>query len=723
MFNLRRAFRILASILVGASMLVPVTQAAFSDVSGGEFATYILDLEAKGIVSGSNGLFFPRNNLTRGEMAKIVVLANNMTVDTSGSQRFPDVSSSNTFYVYVQTLANRGIVGGYADGTFRPSNNISRGEFSKMIVGAFAFMTNTAGGPHFSDVPTSQTFYVHVETLYNLNVISGYNAFTFGVNDYVTREQMAKIVSRSLMSKAGTLPPRAPAVGVIKKEFPLAFNYVLPRAHVEPNTARTRFELTVERFPRLAGGFMYELWVKDSAGLHSAGRFNVRDGVSLADERGIAISANFNFPMDFADATDIAISIEPNGDENSTPGATMVVKGRIDHSGDIFDVDFATGFLSSDARAYITATGTSNNILNIDFPTLPDIRSIGWSYEAWYVTENAFGHDVHNTAGVFSGAGGRMTFRSVQLPVDLLTVDRVMVSVEPNPDDSDAPSGIIPWSGDVPVTTTTTTGGSTSDSDLYKGLTTSMTTKSIRDRTMMETDASAEIIVQAYAGSPELADGEKQAIVIKVSDLDGNPIGDLDLTLSRVEGPSGNFSDPVEIGNWSGVYVGTYEADDPVTTTDNVVIRVQPDSGETVDVPMIEVEFKASSSSDNMGSPSHMEIDVTQKKMTIDENDPDLQNAEMVVVGAVQDNNDRGITDVLSSKLSLSAGSNTISGTVKGNVKTWKFDDNFFNVDSETSDITVSEDFVVQLIPSGSDGWTPLISTEYTVDCEFIAEI
>jgi len=439
----------------------------------------------------------------------------------------------------------------------------------------------------------------------------------------------------------------------------------------------------------------------------------------LAGKTNDNISANFNFPVAFEDATEMAISIEPNGDSNATPGNTMVVKGSVEHSDDIFDLDFATGFISSNARAYVTATGTSNNILNIDFPNLPNIQTIGWVYEAWYVIENEdTGRDMNSTAGTFHGSGGRMLFKRGALPVDLLTVNSVMVSIEPNPDDSDAVSGIIPWSGDVPTTTTSPT--DTTDEDLYEGLTTSMTSKSIRDRTEMEVDENDKVIVQAYAGSPDLADGEKQAIVVKVSNLDGEPIGDLDLELSRIQGPSGNLSDPQEIGNMTGVYVGTYDADDDIGTSGTVILRVQGDSSEDLDIPPVEVSFEASSS-EQLGSPRRMEIDVTREKLVIDENDSDLQNAEMAVIAGVQDSSDRGITDVLGSQLSLISNSDVLSGTVKGNVKTWKLDDNFFDVDGEDEDITVSQDFVLQLIPGSGDGWSPMISTEYEVECEFIA--
>ncbi len=718
MVTLRVRARFLSLALIISVMIAPFAQAAFSDVSGGEFASYVSDLEMKGIVSGTNGLFYPKRNLTRGELAKVLVKAANLPINNTGGQRFPDVPVGSTFYDYVMTLVNIGTISGYPDGTFKPSNFVTRGEFSKMTVGSFSFSTSTTGGPHFNDVPPSQTFYVQVETLYNLNIVSGYNAVMFGVNDYLNREQMAKILSRAMMSKAGTLPPRAPTVGTIKKEFPLTFNYVFPRAHIDVNDAETRFTLSVERFPRLAGGFMYEMWVKDDTGLHSVGRFNVRDGISIVDNRGIAITPNFNFPGEFDATTDMEISIEPNGDTNTTPGVTRVARGKVEHDGVVFDLDFPVGYVNNNSRAYITGTGTNNNILNIDMPMLPDVRSIGWSYEAWYMVGS-----TTNTAGTFNGNGGRTLFKSLELPVDLLTVKSVMVSLEPNPDDSDAPSGIIPWNGDVPGSTSTSTSGSTSaDADLYKGLTTSMTTKSIRDRTVMETDTGEKVIVQAYAGSPALADGEKQAIVVKVSNLDGEPIGDLDLKLSRVEGPAASFSDPQEVGNMTGVYIGTYETEDPVATSDTVVVRVQSDSGEDVEIPDVDVEFDVSSS-DQLGSPRRMEVDVTREQLVLDENDSELQNAEMLVVAGIQDSNDRGITDVLSSKLSLIADGDVLSGTIKGNVKSWKLDDGFFDLDGEDSDITVHQDFVLQLIPSGSDGWSPLISTEYEVEGKFIAEI
>ena len=61
--------------------------------------------------------------------------------------QFSDVPEGSTFYVYVRCLACRGIVSGYGDGTFRPNNNVTRGQLSKIVSNAAGF-----GIPRRSDV-------------------------------------------------------------------------------------------------------------------------------------------------------------------------------------------------------------------------------------------------------------------------------------------------------------------------------------------------------------------------------------------------------------------------------------------------------------------------------------------------------------------------------------------------------------------------------------------
>jgi hypothetical protein len=116
---------------------------------------------------------------------------------------FTDVQPSDYFYEDVRCLFCRGAISGYADGTFRPFNNTTRGQMTKIIVLALQIPINTTGGPHFSDAPPTSPFYREIESAYNANIISGYADGTFRPNTYVTRGQLSKIVVQAAVFRFG----------------------------------------------------------------------------------------------------------------------------------------------------------------------------------------------------------------------------------------------------------------------------------------------------------------------------------------------------------------------------------------------------------------------------------------------------------------------------------------------------------------------------------------
>ena len=96
-----------------------------------------------------NALYFqPNLDATRGQLAKIVSNAAGYQEPPS-TQTFEDVPPSNPFYVYVERLALRDVMHGYACGGvgepcgtgnrpyFRPFVNISRGQASKIVANTF----------------------------------------------------------------------------------------------------------------------------------------------------------------------------------------------------------------------------------------------------------------------------------------------------------------------------------------------------------------------------------------------------------------------------------------------------------------------------------------------------------------------------------------------------------------------------------------------------------
>jgi hypothetical protein len=152
----------------------------FSDVPyGSTFYQYVETAARLGIVGGyPDGTFRPSNNVTRGQLCKIAVLADGWNIYTPPTPTFQDVPEDNLFYVFVETAYHHGIVSGYSDGTFRPGNNVTRGQLCKIIVLARQWTLYMPPTPTFRDVPPGSPFYSHVETAYNHNIISGYGCGT-----------------------------------------------------------------------------------------------------------------------------------------------------------------------------------------------------------------------------------------------------------------------------------------------------------------------------------------------------------------------------------------------------------------------------------------------------------------------------------------------------------------------------------------------------------------
>ncbi|HMA37394.1 MAG TPA: S-layer homology domain-containing protein [Chloroflexia bacterium] len=184
----------------------------FSDVPpAAPFYAQINWCYSHGIISGySNGdgtlRYQPNSSATRAQVSKMIVVASGWAIDTTGGPHFSDVPTSNPLYNFIETAYNHSIISGYGDGTFRPNNNVTRGQFAKIIVSARGWAIDTTGGPHFADVPASNGFYTFVETAYNHTIISGYACggagepcpgTYFRAYNSITRGQLAKLINLS----------------------------------------------------------------------------------------------------------------------------------------------------------------------------------------------------------------------------------------------------------------------------------------------------------------------------------------------------------------------------------------------------------------------------------------------------------------------------------------------------------------------------------------------
>jgi hypothetical protein len=103
----------------------------------------------------------------------------------------------------IEVLTARHIVKGTSETLFSPAKQVTRAEFSSMIVSALALDQLAQGSKAetvYSDVGTDAWYYESIETLRQLHMINGFSDGTFRPNDPVTREQMVVIAMNALQT-------------------------------------------------------------------------------------------------------------------------------------------------------------------------------------------------------------------------------------------------------------------------------------------------------------------------------------------------------------------------------------------------------------------------------------------------------------------------------------------------------------------------------------------
>jgi hypothetical protein len=247
---------------------------------------------------------------------------------------------------------------------------------------------------------------------------------------------------------------------------------------------RSTLALELSGFEPLRNGFHYEGWAIIGGTPMSTGRFNVGTGGQLVTVAGAPVAGEaFQTGLDLDAATAIVITVEPNNDSDPAPAATKIAAGDVNDNEATLTVAHSAALgntFTSATGTYILATPTDGPNSNersgvwflnassgspaasLSLPALPT----GWRYEGWAVingtpvTTGTFrtvtGADM---AAPFSGSQSGPPFpgedflrnapAGLSFPVDLRN-QMVVVTIEPDPDDSPMPFALKPLSGTVP---------------------------------------------------------------------------------------------------------------------------------------------------------------------------------------------------------------------------------------------------------------------------------
>lgn len=138
--------------------------------------------------------------LTRAETAEII---SRLLVDECkpvNQNEFKDIKTDDWFYDSVISVYEKQIMKGYDDKTFLPDNNITRAEFAA-VFSKFIYEVTDKSEVNYNDLDFNDWFYTPVSKMTNCGYMNGYEDGTFRPNDYITRDEALTVIDRMINSK------------------------------------------------------------------------------------------------------------------------------------------------------------------------------------------------------------------------------------------------------------------------------------------------------------------------------------------------------------------------------------------------------------------------------------------------------------------------------------------------------------------------------------------
>lgn len=146
----------------------PSTHAAsFPDIKSPVLLEAVIYLNEKGIIKGyADGTFKPNQVINRAEALKIIFESRGIAVESDTNSGFPDVDANLWFAIYVTSAKKLGLIQGYADGTYKPTQQVNKAEFLKIAMLAQQYYENPAdlsvATRQYSDLSSNEWYVPYV---------------------------------------------------------------------------------------------------------------------------------------------------------------------------------------------------------------------------------------------------------------------------------------------------------------------------------------------------------------------------------------------------------------------------------------------------------------------------------------------------------------------------------------------------------------------------------
>ena len=124
----------------------------------------------------------------------LAMILTSLVPSFTASAAFSDVDDSNSYVEAISTLSTLQVINGYEDGSFQPEKEITRAEYTKMIVYMLGMDSFTTPITTFTDVPESHWANAYIKTAFDMGIINGFDDGTFRPDAPVTYEQALKML-------------------------------------------------------------------------------------------------------------------------------------------------------------------------------------------------------------------------------------------------------------------------------------------------------------------------------------------------------------------------------------------------------------------------------------------------------------------------------------------------------------------------------------------------
>ena len=199
------------------------------------------------------GGFAPGKNMSRAEVTTMFarLLTEQMEANKSYPASFSDVTSAHWAANYIGYMEQFGIVRGYSDGTFRPNAPITRAEFAAICC---RFEQLTDGAATFTDVPASHWAAKSISYAAKRGWVTGYADGTFKPGNNITRAEVAAVTCRLLERSADEAYIRAhlkelPRVFADMNEQHWAYWYAMEASNGHDYTKSGNAETWLRTYP------------------------------------------------------------------------------------------------------------------------------------------------------------------------------------------------------------------------------------------------------------------------------------------------------------------------------------------------------------------------------------------------------------------------------------------------------------------------------------------